>query len=58
MFGTILDLAGSMIPYLNEFLNNTNSDVTGDQIWDTWRDRQRIEQYQDCLLYTSPSPRD
>ena len=50
MFGTILDLAGSMIPYLNEFLNNTNSDVTGDQIWDTWRDRQRIEQYQDNIL--------
>ena len=50
MFGTILDLAGSMIPYLNEFLNNTNSDVSGDQIWDTWRDRQRIEQYQDNIL--------
>ena len=50
MFGTILDLAGSMIPYLNEFLNNPNSDVTGDQIWDTWRDRQRIEQYQDNIL--------
>ncbi len=50
MFGTILDLAGSMIPYLNEFLNNTNSDVTGEQIWDTWRDRQRIEQYQDNIL--------
>jgi 2-haloacid dehalogenase len=39
-----------MIPYLNEFLNNLNSDVTGDQIWDTWRDRQRIEQYQDNIL--------
>ena len=50
MFGTILDLAGSMIPYLNEFLNNTNSEVSGDQIWDTWRDRQRIEQYQDNIL--------
>ena len=50
MLGTILDLAGSMIPYLNEFLNNTNSDVSSDQIWGTWRDRQRIEQYQDNIL--------
>ena len=50
MFGTILDLAGSMIPYLNEFLNNINSDIPGEKIWDTWRDRQRIEQYQDNIL--------
>ena len=50
MFGTILDLGRSMIPYLNEFLNNSNSDISSDQIWDTWRDRQRIEQYQDNIL--------
>ncbi len=50
MFGTILDLGRSMIPYLNEFLNNSNFDISSDQIWDTWRDRQRIEQYQDNIL--------
>ena len=50
MFGTILDLGRSMIPYLNEFLNNSNFDISSEQIWDTWRDRQRIEQYQDNIL--------
>ena len=50
MFGTILDLGRSMIPYLNQFLNNSNFDISSEQIWDTWRDRQRIEQYQDNIL--------
>ena len=52
IFGTVLDLAGSLIPPLNELLLriNANPSITGEAIWAHWRQRQRIEQYQDNLL--------
>ena len=52
IFGTVLDLAGSLIPPLNELLLRINADptITGEAIWAHWRQRQRIEQYQDNLL--------
>ena len=52
IFGTVLDLAGSLIPPLKELLIRieANPDITGEDIWAHWRQRQRIEQYQDNLL--------
>lgn len=51
-FGTILDLGASHAPRLGEFLNASGSELTAEQLWDRWRSRQRIEQYQDNLFYT------
>ena len=52
IFGTVLDLAGSLIPPLNQLLKKCAApeNITGDDVWAIWRQRQRIEQYQDNLL--------
>ena len=50
LFGTILDLGGSLTPYIAEFLKAKDADITADRFWDQWRARQRIEQYQDTLV--------
>lgn len=46
-FGTILDLGGSHAPRLGEFLESKGSQMTAAALWERWRGRQRIEQYQD-----------
>jgi 2-haloacid dehalogenase len=46
-YGTILDLGGSHAPRLGEFLKSKGSKVSVESLWDRWRSRQRIEQYQD-----------
>ena len=52
IFGTVLNLAGSLIPPLEELLKSCNAPeyITGANVWSQWRHRQRIEQYQDNLL--------
>ena len=50
VFGTIFDLAGSLIPYISEFLKAKNDPVEPTELWAQYRARQRIEQYQDNLL--------
>ena len=52
ILGTVLDLAGSLIPPLNQLLKKCDApkNITGDDVWAIWRQRQRIEQYQDNLL--------
>ena len=50
LFGTVLDLAGSLTPHISEFLSARNADVGGPDFWNQWRARQRIEQYQDTTL--------
>ena len=50
LFGTILDLGGSLTPYIAEFLKAKGADVSADRFWNQWRARQRIEQYQDTLV--------
>ena len=52
IFGTVLDLAGSLIPPLDLLLKNcgASTSLTGKEVWAHWRSRQRIEQYQDNLL--------
>ncbi len=52
IFGTVLDLAGSLIPPLDLLLQNcgASASLTGEKVWSQWRLRQRIEQYQDNML--------
>ena len=50
MFGTVLDLGGSLIGPTDRFLKECGSTVTGAELWADWRGRQRIEQYQDNLF--------
>jgi 2-haloacid dehalogenase len=50
-FGTILDLGGSHAQRLREFMKAKNAKITADELWEQWRQRQRIEQYQDNQFY-------
>lgn len=50
LFGTVLDLGGSLKPFIAKFLEEQGAAVSADQFWDQWRVRQRLEQYQDTLL--------
>ena len=50
IFGTVIDLAGSLIPPTDEFLRDHDANVSSTEFWKDWRSRQRIEQYQDNLL--------
>src|SRR5258707_9109589 len=49
--GTVLDLGGSHAPRLHEFVKKNGTTTTADELWDQWRRRQRIEQYQDNQFY-------
>ena len=50
LFGTILDLGGSLTPYIAEFLEGKESTVSAETFWAHWRERQRLEQFQDTLM--------
>ena len=50
IFGTVLDLGGSLAEPAGQFLAEQGASVSGRAFWSDWRDRQRIEQYQDNLL--------
>jgi len=50
LFGTILDLGGSLTPFIAEFLKAKISEVSAEKFWEQWRARQRIEQYQDNIM--------
>ena len=52
LFGTVLDLGGSLTPYIAEFVKDRDAQdrVDPDAFWGQLRHRQRIEQYQDTLL--------
>ena len=51
LFGTILDLGGSLIPFIHESLDIRDIDnVSAEVFWEQWRYRQRIEQYQDTIM--------
>jgi 2-haloacid dehalogenase len=50
IFGTVLDLGGSLSEPSGRFLAEHGSPVTAEDFWDDWRGRQRIEQYQDNLF--------
>ena len=50
IFGTVLDLTGSIVPPTRQFLQRKGAAVSAEAFWNQWRARQRIEQYQDSLL--------
>ena len=50
IFGTVLDLGGSLAEAAGQFLADHGATVSGPRFWAAWRDRQRIEQYQDNLF--------
>ena len=50
LFGTILDLGGSLTPFIARFLADRNSATSPQEFWEQWRRRQRLEQYQDNIL--------
>ena len=51
LFGTILDLGGSLTPFITESLTARDVvDVSAAKFWEQWRYRQRIEQYQDTIM--------
>ena len=51
LFGTILDLGGSLTPFIREGLNARDvTEISADGFWEQWRYRQRIEQYQDTIM--------
>ncbi|MDA0232159.1 MAG: haloacid dehalogenase type II [Chloroflexi bacterium] len=50
LFGTVLDLGGSLTPYIADFLREQGSDRDAGEFWAQLRYRQRIEQYQDTLV--------
>ena len=50
LFGTILDLGGSLTPFIGESLDARGVDISADDFWAQWRYRQRIEQYQDTIV--------
>lgn len=50
LFGTVLDLGGSLTPFIAAFLKNKSSDASPQRFWEQWRYRQRIEQYQDNIM--------
>jgi 2-haloacid dehalogenase len=54
-FGTILDLKGSLLPFISEFLKKKQARVTAEKIWEDWRARQRIEQFQDTIMMVGHS---
>lgn len=50
MFGTVMDLSGTLVPACDGFLEGRGAAIDGDALWALWRARQRVEQYQDTLL--------
>ncbi len=50
IFGTVMDLSGSLSGPAGEFLAAHGSGMSAEAFYGEWRERQRIEQYQDNLL--------
>lgn len=50
MFGTVLDLSGSIVPAVRDFLAAAGAEADAAAVWADWRTRQRLEQHQDTIL--------
>ena len=50
VFGTVLDLTGSLVPPTQKLMEEFGAEMTGEVFWAQWRTRQRIEQYQDSMM--------
>ncbi len=50
LFGTVLDLTGSLVPTLERFFERKSIARDAEDVWTDWRKRQRLEQHQDTIL--------
>ncbi len=50
IFGTVLDLSGTLVPALSDFFAANRTDLDPAAFWADWRRRQRLEQHQDTIL--------
>ena len=50
LFGTVLNLSGSLVPALRKFFESRHVEIDAAQFWADWRRRQRLEQHQDTIL--------
>ena len=50
IFGTVMDLTSSLTGPVGDFLDAHGSGMSREVFYADWRNRQRIEQYQDSLL--------
>ena len=50
LFGTVLDLGGSLGPAIAEFLKRKGAPGSAESFWADWRYRQRLEQFQDTIM--------
>jgi 2-haloacid dehalogenase len=50
LFGTVLDLGGSLTPFLEVMLKDQGTGVSAQTFWQQWRYRQRLEQFQDTIM--------
>lgn len=50
IFGTVLDLSGSLVPALRGFFAASGKAADAEAFWTDWRLRQRLEQHQDTIL--------
>lgn len=50
LFGTVLDLGGSLTPFIDRMLKEKEADTTAEAFWQQWRYRQRLEQFQDTIM--------
>jgi len=50
IYGTVLDLTGSLTPIIDDFLKTRGSTVSTTRFWADWRARQRLEQFQDTIM--------
>ena len=55
LFGTVLDLGGSLTPYIATFLDAKGAAVAPTEFWNQWRARQRLEQFQDTIMMVGHS---
>jgi 2-haloacid dehalogenase len=50
LFGTVLDLGGSLTPFIDTMLKEQGAGVSAQEFWQQWRYRQRLEQFQDTIM--------
>ena len=50
LFGTVLNLSGSLVPALRKFFESRHIEIDAAEFWTDWRRRQRLEQHQDTIL--------
>ena len=50
LFGTVLNLGGSLTPYIAELLDEKGCEQPAEAFWQQWRYRQRLEQFQDTIM--------